>query len=158
MEWLLATRVVGWKPRGKAPNSRSAMRIDWSSTGCRVGVRCGCVLGELGNLLCHLPLFTPLTPCARAHDATGRERRVLELFVDCLGWQFYERKRSVFLMAIQLLDFVFVWLSCAGCACCVLWCAVSRVVFSAGFALVLHWLRGVATSGSSSGCTGIVTW
>ena len=33
---------------------------------------------------------------------------VLELFVDCLGWQFYERKRSVFLMAIQLLDFVFV--------------------------------------------------
>ena len=38
----------------------------------------------------------------------GRERRVLELFVDCLGWQIYERKRSVFLMAIQLLDFVFV--------------------------------------------------
>ena len=38
----------------------------------------------------------------------GRERRVLELFVDCLGWQFYERKRSVFLMATQLLDFVFV--------------------------------------------------
>ena len=37
----------------------------------------------------------------------GRERRVLELFVDCLGWQIYERKRSVFLMAIQLLDFVF---------------------------------------------------
>ena len=32
---------------------------------------------------------------------------VLELFVDCLGWQIYERKRSVFLMAIQLLDFVF---------------------------------------------------
>ena len=27
---------------------------------------------------------------------------LLELFVDCLGWQFYERKRSVFLMAIQL--------------------------------------------------------
>ena len=66
---------------------------------------------------------------------------VLELFVDCLGWQIYERKRSVFLMAIQLLDFVFVWLSCAGCTCCVLGCAVSRDVFSTGFALVLYWLE-----------------
>ena len=26
-------------------------------------------MGELGNLLCHLPRFTLLTPCARAHDA-----------------------------------------------------------------------------------------
>ena len=40
-------------------------------------------------------------------EAPGGLGVLLELFVDCLGWQIYERKRSVFLMAIQLLDFVF---------------------------------------------------
>ena len=71
----------------------------------------------------------------------GREGRVLELFVDCLGWQFYERKRSVFLMAIQLLDFVFVRIGVPSLRGVHGWCAVPRVVFSTGFALVLYWLE-----------------
>ena len=66
---------------------------------------------------------------------------VLELFVDCLGWQFCERKRSIFLMATQLLDFVFVKIGVPSLRGVCGWCAVSRVVFSAGFALVLHWLE-----------------
>ena len=71
----------------------------------------------------------------------GREGRVLEPFVDCLGWQFHERKRSVFLMAIQLLDFVFVRIGVPSLRGVHGWCAVPRVVFSAGFALVLYWLE-----------------
>ena len=75
------------------------------------------------------PPFTPLTPCARAHDATGRERRGLELFVDCLGWQIHERKRSVFLMAIQLLDFVFVGFVCWVCVMCAVVCCFEGCLF-----------------------------
>ena len=66
---------------------------------------------------------------------------VLELFVDCLGWQIYERKRSVFLMAIQLLDFVLCGFRVLGVRVVVRWCGVSGDVFSTGFALVLYWLE-----------------
>ena len=42
-------------------------------------------LGELGNSLCKPPPFALLTPCTLARDAAGRERQVLEPFVNCLG-------------------------------------------------------------------------